>query len=583
MIEYHLRFTFSWCCTICTTILFLVVPLLDSTVIAEESPGNHVSALFLIDGNEITINKISTDGKTVVGDFRNSQGNLEGFVWTIDGGLLPLGSLGGNSGTISSAKAVSADGSVVVGLAKTAEQVTGNGRNRTVIPSRDQAFIWTAETGMVGLGSLSGVSGAYGVSADGTVVAGESINANGVWEPFRWTVETGMVGLGTLGASIRVYSSANVGNGASPISSDGTTIVGRGWNGSQHMAYVWTLDGGYQWVSTVNTFSLLSLDGTVAAGFTSSSMLVDQGYVWTQATGPLSMGTVTPQVHSEPTGISADGSLVVGWSFTRGLANELPNDAFVWDWAGDMRSLPKPSDAVSTGAWDASLDGSVIAGGVFAGEWNYNEEPVLWFRGLDSESEQEFYDLHFLRDILRDGGVQGVDAFGDWGIWYTSGDGNVVAGYTYENGDFGIPFVAVLDISKLGGAEHDESDDDGDEDSGDDGDEDGEEEHGDDDGDAGLFTASVIYEATGPGGRHLDVTVAVSGDDGPISGAAVSATLRNLTRGQSWNESGTTNANGIFTFRRSNASSGFYVLEIHSVSHPDYEWNGQIDDPGHQQ
>ena len=53
-----------------------------------------------------------------------------------------------------------------------------------------------------GLGVLPGgeypYSKALDISADGSVVVGESLSANGL-EAFRWSASTGMVGLGTLG------------------------------------------------------------------------------------------------------------------------------------------------------------------------------------------------------------------------------------------------------------------------------------------------------------------------------------------------------------------------------------------------
>src|SRR5262245_47092881 len=76
-----------------------------------------------------------------------------------------LGDLPGG-GLSSFATGVSADGSVVVGSSSSAT----SGPN----PDDREAFRWTAATGMVGLGFLPGGtfsdSGAFGVSADGSVV-----------------------------------------------------------------------------------------------------------------------------------------------------------------------------------------------------------------------------------------------------------------------------------------------------------------------------------------------------------------------------------------------------------------------------
>jgi probable HAF family extracellular repeat protein len=134
-----------------------------------------------------------------------------------------LGTLGGDE---SWALGVSADGSVVVGVAEKA----GYGR----------AFRWTAEGGMQDLGTLGGVwwSEAYGVSADGSVVVGGAYNANGLYRAFRWTAEGGMQDLGTLGGDWSV---------AYGVSADGSVVVGWAFDDSgRYRAFRWTAAGGMQ-------------------------------------------------------------------------------------------------------------------------------------------------------------------------------------------------------------------------------------------------------------------------------------------------------------------------------------------------
>ncbi len=57
-----------------------------------------------------------------------------------------------------------------------------------------QAFRWTKAGGMVDLGILPGhvISAAKGVSADGSVVVGNSNPSSGPTQAFRWTAATGM-------------------------------------------------------------------------------------------------------------------------------------------------------------------------------------------------------------------------------------------------------------------------------------------------------------------------------------------------------------------------------------------------------
>ncbi|MBU0639745.1 MAG: PEP-CTERM sorting domain-containing protein, partial [Planctomycetes bacterium] len=95
-----------------------------------------------------------------------------------------------------------------------------------------EAFRWTRDGGIVGLGGLAGPhhgSESRGVSADGSVVVGGSYNGYLGYEAFRW--EDGvMVGLGDLpGGS---HSSI-----AYDVSADGSVIVGRGRSASGNHAF----------------------------------------------------------------------------------------------------------------------------------------------------------------------------------------------------------------------------------------------------------------------------------------------------------------------------------------------------------
>ncbi len=135
---------------------------------------------------------ISADGATVVGGSGPVAGPAEAFRWTSSEGLIGLGDIPGGPNGSRWANAVSADGSVIVGIGDVWPSYTS--------PQTTQAFRWTSETGMVGLGDLPGgadKSSASAVSADGQVVVGSGASANGL-EAFRWSLESGMVGLGDL-------------------------------------------------------------------------------------------------------------------------------------------------------------------------------------------------------------------------------------------------------------------------------------------------------------------------------------------------------------------------------------------------
>ncbi|NET13335.1 MAG: hypothetical protein F6K08_10995 [Okeania sp. SIO1H6] len=126
---------------------------------------------------------LSDDGSVITGTSRRDPLTQEAFRWTAELGMEGLGFLPGG-GSFSVGWAISGDGSTIVG------------RSDTV--SGEEAFYWTKTDGMQGLGHLSGggnFSEANGVSFDGSVIVGSSDTASGE-EAFYWTETDGMQGLG---------------------------------------------------------------------------------------------------------------------------------------------------------------------------------------------------------------------------------------------------------------------------------------------------------------------------------------------------------------------------------------------------
>jgi probable HAF family extracellular repeat protein len=183
---------------------------------------------------------VSADGSVVVGwAWSDVPGYGRAFRWTAAGGMQDLGTLGGSEG---GATAVSADGSLVVGVADNAE-------------GQYRAFRWTEAGRMQDLGTLPGgcCSWALGVSADGSVVVGWAYNAAGRSRAFRWTEASGMQDLGTLGGRS---------SWARGVSADGSVVVGwaenaEGWS----RAFRWTAAGGMEDLNT--TYASLLTDGSV--------------------------------------------------------------------------------------------------------------------------------------------------------------------------------------------------------------------------------------------------------------------------------------------------------------------------------
>jgi probable HAF family extracellular repeat protein len=256
-----------------------------------------------------------------------------------------LGTLGGN---YSYASGVSADGSVVVGMAVSASD-------------QRRAFRWTASGGMQDLVTLGGNDWSYasGVSADGSVVVGTfgtSFWYEGYYiywyYAFRWTAEDGMQDLGTLGGDR---------SEAYDVSADGSVVVGyEEEDGSyQRRAFRWTASGGMQNLGTLTGYEYgseaygVSDDGAVVVGYARNTNYSNRAFRWTAAGGMQDLGTLGG-VDSGARGVSADGSVVVGASGGR---------AFRWTAAGGMRDLGTlPGYEYGSYASGVSADGAVVVG-----------------------------------------------------------------------------------------------------------------------------------------------------------------------------------------------------------------------------
>lgn len=203
---------------------------------------------------------VSGDGNCVTGYSFDENFNTIAFRWTPGGGMVSLGTLPG--GWTSEGRKVSRDGSTIIGMAGT--------------PEGDRAFVWTQSGGMGDLGLLSpddGSSSAYGVSGDGTVVAGFS-GANAV----IWT--NGIV-----------------------------QEIGGLPNATNSIAYTLSDDG-----SVVGGYSFFGFEATAT--------------LWSQSLGTVDLNTYLPTLGVDLTGweldytrdISADGTTIVG----EGLFNGEP-------------------------------------------------------------------------------------------------------------------------------------------------------------------------------------------------------------------------------------------------------------------
>lgn len=316
------------------------------------------------------------------------------------GGIIfqPLGDLPGGA-FFSKAAAVSADGTVVVGLATSA-----NG---------DQPFVWTAGAGMNALALLPGTTTgrASGVSGDGAVVVGRCGDRS-----VRW-VSGSPIDLVTFGNGS--FSSAN------GVSRDGVTVVGNAYNGSIALPDTWP----YLWTPTLGSFHLdvgtvtagsfeawgamcASADGSVVAG--NEGLFIFETFRWTSAgfvgLGFLPFGPQQPS--SSAAACSADGSVLVGRSIS------VPGmQAFRWTSAGMVGIGDLDGGAFSSEALAVSADGTVVVG---RGTSDAGMEAFLWDAAGGMRS---------LAAVLE---VQGAQHLSGWTLRAATGisaDGRTIVGW----------------------------------------------------------------------------------------------------------------------------------------------------------
>lgn len=271
---------------------------------------------------------LSDDGLVLVGDRIASPFGNEAFYWTAAEGVIGLGDL--YPGWVGSfAQSVSADGSVIVGYCGYSYL------SDMVTHYTYEAFSWTAETGMVGLGDLHGGSfhsQAYGVSADGSVIVGLGKSDLGD-EAFRWTQTGGMVGLGDL-------PGGSFGSRAYSVSADGSVVVGYSKSTSGDEAFRWSAETGIVGLGDLPGGDFLSqaycisADGSVIAGY-SKSTSGSEAFRWTSETGMVGLGDLDGgNFYSVAESISADGSVIVGYS-----VSDSGGEAFYWTADEGMQSL----------------------------------------------------------------------------------------------------------------------------------------------------------------------------------------------------------------------------------------------------
>jgi len=303
---------------------------------------------------------VSADGSVVVGVAKNAAGQSRAFRWTRTGGMEDLGTLGGSE---SAALDVSWDGSVVVGWAQDAA-------------GRRWAFRWTRMDRMQDIGkiisqSLGGKvykihafeSFAHAVSADGSKVIGEFVQRIGsgdnyidIYCYFLWDKSVGSEKLDSFWGTIF------------DISPDGSILVStsdNGFWGQREFRIVHRLENRVHRIEGCISAksAAISANGKVIVGVAQGNHGGDLAVRWREGAGVQILGTLGGD-WSRARGVSADGSIVVGDSEDAAENRH----AFRWTPLGGMESLNRTyASLLKNGSWlrlarSISPDGRYIVG-----------------------------------------------------------------------------------------------------------------------------------------------------------------------------------------------------------------------------
>lgn len=266
---------------------------------------------------------VSGDGSVIVGwEYNFANDALTGYRWSAADGLIMLPyEPGAAFDNLGSADAISADGSVIGGMAPNAYRFENGVLNSIpLLP-----------------GGEDGMSHVHGISADGGIIVGASSATDGTFA-FVWTESDNTTRLLDVpGAS---WSEAM------GISANGSTIVGTFAVGasSTETAFAWSALG-------VVTMSSLSMDeGTISQAYSvtadglwavgvsdelASLWDTRSGEVWDLNVLAAGQAAFDGWILGEATGISADGLKIVG--------NGLNANGDTEGWMLTLSQIPEPS------------------------------------------------------------------------------------------------------------------------------------------------------------------------------------------------------------------------------------------------
>ncbi|MER5026567.1 autotransporter domain-containing protein [Providencia stuartii] len=275
--------------------------------------------------------------------------------------------LDNRKGFYSEALHISADGKIIV-------------MNLASDTQRDNLFRWTEKSGLVSLGTLksdnSGSISTNGISKNGSVIIGYSETDDGQGNAFRWTEKTGIQSL-----------TPNAHSYAQAVSDDGSVITGQIFtNDGSHLgnAFIWTEDKGMRSLGTLKSDNSgrsdpngISADGSTIVGDSSTDNNAMNAFRWTEKTGMQGLGTLKSDGsgNSAANATSANGLVVVGFSDT----DNNQNNAFRWTETTGMIGLGtlRADKSGQSSADFVSKDGSVVVGSSDS-EFAHEQQTFRW-------------------------------------------------------------------------------------------------------------------------------------------------------------------------------------------------------------
>jgi probable HAF family extracellular repeat protein len=219
-----------------------------------------------------------------------------------------------------------------------------------------RAFIWRRDSGVTYLGTLGGnESGAFGVSADGSIVVGWARDSSGKRRAFRWTQQDGMRSLGAA-----IGSEAFDQSEAWGISPDGDVIVGIAYNDYNEAVGFRNIRQGTRRVNislgdppagfTGVYPRRTNQDGSIIVGSMRKSDGTYRAMRWTQAGGLEDLNVTYASllqgaVLAEAFDITPDGRYIVGYGFKDGQQQGFILDTGVCNLPADVNGDGTVDDA----------------------------------------------------------------------------------------------------------------------------------------------------------------------------------------------------------------------------------------------